>query len=140
MGAQPKYDTTAIAAQLVQTALGHAWHGNALRVAKDMPGLDAEDRAVLDRYATGSQRGTDHAALQDIARRIYRAPLQGFTKEQLTLGYSEWAELVRTSGVIGPVQHWLAQWTYLDLTLSPMDDDERRFMRYGHYCGWFDRS
>lgn len=64
------YDKKQIAAELTETALGNAYHGNALRVAKDLPGVTAEDRSVLDRWATGSQVATDGWALQRIALRI----------------------------------------------------------------------
>lgn len=64
------YTATRIANELYATAMGHAYHGNALYVAKGVPGVTDEDRAVLDRYLTGAQRGTDHVALQDIALRI----------------------------------------------------------------------
>lgn len=64
------YSLEQIAQELDQTAHGFAYHGNALRVAKEVPGVTAADRAVLDRYATGGQRGTDHIALADIAIRI----------------------------------------------------------------------
>ncbi len=30
----------------------------------------SDDRTLLDRYATGKNRGTDHVALQDLALRI----------------------------------------------------------------------
>ncbi len=61
------YTLSRIAKELDDTALGNAYYGNALRVAKDVPGVDAEERALLDRYATGAQRGTDHVALQQLA-------------------------------------------------------------------------
>jgi hypothetical protein len=70
-----KYNTPQIAWELQETASGNAYHGNALRVAKDVPGVTDDDRALLDRYATGANRGTDHVALQDLALRIrYGAP------------------------------------------------------------------
>lgn len=66
-----RYSPGRIAYELTEVALGKAYHGNALRAAKDFEFLDANDRSVLDRYATGADRyNTDHVALQDIARRI----------------------------------------------------------------------
>ena len=70
MAEGPRYDTARVARELEQTALGHSYYGNALRVAKDMPGVTPQDRSLLDRYATGGARGTDHVALQDLARRL----------------------------------------------------------------------
>lgn len=61
------YDLVQIAKELEQTALNHAYYGNALRVAKDIPGLSTDEIQVLDRYATGLQRSSDHVALQGIA-------------------------------------------------------------------------
>lgn len=75
------YNEKRIAWELDRTALGEAFFGNALRVAKDIPHLTAEDREVLDRFATGAQTGTDHVKLQDIALSIR----QGGDTEQLSL-------------------------------------------------------
>lgn len=66
----PRYNEAKIAWELERTAMGDGFYGNALRVAKDLPGIAAKDRALLDRYATGNQRGTDHVALQDLAMKI----------------------------------------------------------------------
>lgn len=64
------YGLLRISWELQQTAIGHTHYGNALRVAKDIPGLTDDDRALLDRYATGGSLGTDHVKLQDLAIRI----------------------------------------------------------------------
>lgn len=55
---------------LNRTALGDSYHGEALRAAMDAPGITDDDRALLARWANGSQTGTDHCALQDLALRI----------------------------------------------------------------------
>jgi len=72
------YNLKRIAWELERTALGDGFYGNALRVAKDIPGITPEDRSVLDRYATGTQTGLDHLYLQRLALRLYhkdeRAP------------------------------------------------------------------
>lgn len=65
-----QYNCHRIAWELELTAMGDGYGGNALRAAKDLPGLTDEDRALLDRYATGTQTGTDHIALQTLALRI----------------------------------------------------------------------
>lgn len=59
-----------IADELDATAHGHAYYGNALYVAKDVPGLTAADRACLDRWATGADTSSDRFDLMDIAIRI----------------------------------------------------------------------
>jgi len=64
------YNLHRIAWELERTAKGDGYYGNALRVAKDLPGATADDRALLDRYATGRNQGTDHVTLQDLALKI----------------------------------------------------------------------
>ena len=78
-GGEPagQYNRKRIGWELERTAMGDGYYGNALRVAKDIPGLTDQDRAVLDRYATGAQHGTDHIALQDIAMRVYATQGEG---------------------------------------------------------------
>ncbi len=68
----PPYNAKRIAWELERTAMGDGFHGNALRVAKDLPGVTDIDRSLLDRYATGAHGGTDHVALQDLAMRLYQ--------------------------------------------------------------------
>lgn len=68
MGEQ--YSLDRIANELQATALGQAYYGNALRVAKDVQGVTAEERALLDRWATGAQRQHDYLALQDLAIKL----------------------------------------------------------------------
>lgn len=65
-----KYDAKRVAKELIATALGEAYHGNALYVAKDIPGLAEEERWVILRYLDGTQCGTDHIELQHIAHKI----------------------------------------------------------------------
>lgn len=64
------YNAAQIAWELERSAVGDGHYGNALRVAKDIPGITDEDRSLLDRYATGRNGGTDHVALQDLALRV----------------------------------------------------------------------
>lgn len=72
-GSAFKYSHKRIGWELERTAMGDGFYGNALRVAKDIPGITAEERSVLDRYAEGRHCGTDHVALQEIAMKIYNA-------------------------------------------------------------------
>ena len=65
------YNLKRIAWELERTALGDGFYGNALRVAKDIPGIRPEDRSMLDRYATGTQTGTDHVHLQWLVQALY---------------------------------------------------------------------
>lgn len=64
------YNAARIAWELERTALGDGFYGNALAVAKDIPGVTPEEKGLLDRYATGLQAGMDHLALQALAIRI----------------------------------------------------------------------
>ena len=66
-----QYNLRRIAWELERTALGDGFYGNALRVAKDIPGIRLEDRSMLDRYATGTQTGTDHVHLQWLVQALY---------------------------------------------------------------------
>lgn len=67
-----RYTPERIAQELQQTAEGFAYYGNVLRVAKDLECVDTEDRALLDRWATGKQGGTDRVALQQLALKVYQ--------------------------------------------------------------------
>lgn len=64
------YDKKQIGKELVETVLGNAYHGNALYVAMDIPALAEDERCVVQRWLKGAQRGTDHVALQHIAKKI----------------------------------------------------------------------
>lgn len=68
--AREKYGPKQIAKELMATALGKAYYGNALYVAKDIPVLTDEERFVLLRWLDGSQCGTDWRELQLIAHKI----------------------------------------------------------------------
>lgn len=69
-----KYDQKQIAAELTATALGNAHFGNALRVAKDIPGTTAQDRSLLDRWATGKNSAEDGRDLQHFANKLLLTP------------------------------------------------------------------
>jgi len=64
------YNLHRVAWELERTALNDGFYGNALRVAKDIPGVTDEERALLDRYATGGIQSMDHCALQRLAMKI----------------------------------------------------------------------
>lgn len=38
----------------------------------DIPAVTDDEKALLGRYATGRNAGTDHVALQELAMKIYR--------------------------------------------------------------------
>ena len=93
--------------ELERTAMGDGFYGNALRVAKDIPGITPEERSLLDRYATGNNKGMDHMRLQDLAMRIHwmEAPVAmlanapaapALPKDAIMVGRSELA-LVRNA-------------------------------------------
>ena len=65
------YNRHRIAWELERTAMGDGFYGNALRVAKDVPGVTDQDRSLLDRYATGKAEGlAERLALCELAMRI----------------------------------------------------------------------
>jgi len=72
-----RYNEARIAWELECTAMGEAYYGNALRVAKDLDCVTPEDRSLLDRWATGGNGGTDHVALQDLALKIRGSQARG---------------------------------------------------------------
>jgi len=65
-----KYNNEQIAKELTKTALCSGYYGNALYVAKDIPGLTEDERWVVLRYLHGVQKASDRLALQDIANKI----------------------------------------------------------------------
>lgn len=68
-------------------------------------------------------------------------PLVGFTAEELTLGFVAWKELTkkaRAQGMTPSLRQWLRSWELWDLACSPMCDEERKQIRYGHCLGWFE--
>ena len=78
------YNLSRIAWELERTAQGEGFYGNALRVAKDIPGMRLEDRSMLDRYATGTQTGTDHIHLQWLVQALYNTDERGpLTREEI---------------------------------------------------------
>jgi hypothetical protein len=64
------YSISKIAAELDATALGEAYYGNALRVAKDIPEVTPDERSLLDRWATGLNSPSDRFRLQDLAIKL----------------------------------------------------------------------
>jgi hypothetical protein len=55
---------------------------------------------------------------------------------ELTLPYDQWCDLLKWHPLNDEDYLWLADWNAYDLACSPMDDNERRFIRYGHHLGW----
>lgn len=65
------YNLARIAWELERTAMGDGFFGNALRVAKDCPTVTAEERTILDLYATGAEATlAQRTALCDLALRL----------------------------------------------------------------------
>lgn len=65
----------------------------------------------------------------------------GFKPSELRLGSEEWKSLSeeRAPHLRPETREWLGSWEMWNLACSPMSDDERRLIRYGHYLGWHDR-
>jgi hypothetical protein len=58
---------------------------------------------------------------------------------ELLLSYTEFKSAVAGKVLNATERQWLYQWELWDLACSPMDDNERRFIRYGHYLGFHSR-
>ena len=75
---QSKYGPERIAWELDETASGRAYYGNALRVAKDFPGITPEERGVLDAWLTGratfDPKQNFSWPLQEIAAKLRATP------------------------------------------------------------------
>ncbi len=68
------YDLRRIAHELTLTAQGQAYYGNALYVAKGIPGLQPGHIAVLERWLSGAAQQKSNAdgfALQEISNLIF---------------------------------------------------------------------
>jgi hypothetical protein len=70
-----KYLPKKIAEELIKTALGESYYGNALYVALDFPCLNESDKRCIARYLYGSNLKTDHVHLYDIAYKIMEVKL-----------------------------------------------------------------
>lgn len=64
------YDAFTIAKELNATALGEAYYGNALYVARDIPCVTHNDRQCLNRWLNGTNNSSDGWRLQDISNYI----------------------------------------------------------------------
>lgn len=62
----------------------------------------------------------------------------GFRPSELLADYSEWTKCAQLAepSLCPDTREWLYEWRMWDLACSPMDDDDRRRTRYGHYLGW----
>lgn len=67
----PSYNVNQIAQELIETASGQAYHGNALKVSLDIPCINSspEHKAVIQRYLRGSGaiESGDHITLHEAA-------------------------------------------------------------------------
>ena len=68
----PIYDKERIADELEAIALGKAFYGNALYVARDIPDLTKSEKGVLARWLLGIHQSQDYLALQEIANKLRR--------------------------------------------------------------------
>lgn len=65
-----KYDEIKIANELNATALGEAYHGNALYVARDIPCVTKNDVQCLNKWLNGTNTVSDGWRLQEISNYI----------------------------------------------------------------------
>lgn len=55
----------------------------------------------------------------------------------LLLSYTEFKKYTDENEITGELRQWLNEWESWDLACSPMDDNERKLIRYGHFLGYF---
>ena len=66
-------------------------------------------------------------------------PRTTFSAMELLLPYMKFTELCDDRKMFArSLREWIAAWELYDLFYSPMDDDQRRFIRLGHYLGWYE--
>lgn len=60
----------------------------------------------------------------------------------LRLNYTEWTRFVQENEATlsSEDKEWLRIWGGWDLACSPMDDEHRRLIRFGHYLGFTRRT
>ena len=63
------YNLKQIAFEIESTSLGYAYYGNALYVAKGIPGLTQDERALLDAWLSG-RRPDSWRDLQALSNKI----------------------------------------------------------------------
>lgn len=65
--------------------------------------------------------------------------LESFKPSELLSSYPEFKKISenRKKTLNKETKKWLKEWELWDLACSPMDDNERKLIRYGHYLGWF---
>lgn len=61
----------------------------------------------------------------------------GFKPSELKLPYNEFKRISQQRLLDEDTQDWLNEWNRYDLAISPIDDDTRKVLRYGHHKGWF---
>lgn len=65
-----------IASGLDDIASGRKWDGEALQLAHESQKINFYDKFVIRRYQHGTNRGTDHMKLQDVANKMRSAGMQ----------------------------------------------------------------
>lgn len=60
------------------------------------------------------------------------------SKEQLTLPEWQWLDFLccNIAGFSTSLRQWLEDWEIIEPTLGRLNQDQKRYMRWGHYWGW----
>jgi len=66
---------------------------------------------------------------------------QGLSVDELKQDYTEYKKMINTLRLYNllseDLRKWSYEWELLDLHTSPMEDKDRKLIRYGHYTGYF---
>lgn len=65
--------------------------------------------------------------------------LESFKPSELLSSYPEFKKISenRKKTLNKETKKWLKEWNLYDLAISPIDDNQRKYLRMGHYDGWF---
>ena len=74
---QDKYDLHRLGCELLATANGTDYHGQALHAAQALAGLEDHERILLERWASRIHQTSDRAALRRLALRMQEAASRG---------------------------------------------------------------
>jgi hypothetical protein len=81
---------------------------------------------------------TDQNSTDPDARLAFEPLVRDFDLVEVQLPYDKWDLLQRERrpSLSDEARAWLDRWNAWDFACSPMEDEDRRLIRLGHYLGW----